>query len=91
MDTINNDKDMMNRPCKDLFGEISFVDMFRPVKTNNTITDSYGYVWKQVTSGGWSRETDNFFIPMGPNGQYYIHEQHSVEAIKAYNKYMETQ
>ena len=71
-----------NEPCKDLHGNISFADMFRPVNSTEVITDDYGYEWKQETAGGWRRVEDNFFIPMGPNGPYYEHKIHSVENIK---------
>lgn len=71
-----------NEPCKDLYGIISFADMFRPVNSNEVLTDEYGYEWKQETAGGWRRVVDGFFIPMGPNGQYYEHRFHSVENQK---------
>ena len=69
-----------NSPCKDLTGNISFADMFRPVNSDAKITDVYGYVWKQETAGGWRRIVDSFFIPMGQYGVYYNHKHHSVEA-----------
>ncbi len=71
-----------NEPCEDLFGNISFADMFRPVNSNEVLTDDYGYEWKQETAGGWRRIVDNFFIPMGPNGDFYNHDIHSVAARK---------
>lgn len=71
-----------NEPCEDLFGNISFADMFRPVNSIEVITDDYGYEWKQETAGGWRRTADNFFIPMGPNGEYYQHIFHSVKNQK---------
>lgn len=71
-----------NKPCKDLHGNISFGDMFRPVNSNEVLTDDYGYEWKQETAGGWRRIVDNFFIPMGPNGEFYEHRFHSVENQK---------
>jgi hypothetical protein len=78
-----------NEPCKDLFGNISFADMFRPVNSNEVIIDDYGYKWKQETAGGWRRVEDNFFIPMGPNGGFYQHQFHSVENQKLMRAYME--
>lgn len=75
-------EDNWNKPCKDLHGNISFGDMFRPVNSNEVLTDDYGYEWKQETAGGWRRIVDNFFIPMGPNGDYYNHDIHSVAARK---------
>ena len=82
----NTESDHFNSPCKDLHGNISFADMFRPVNSDATITDDYGYVWKQETAGGWRRIVDSFFIPMGPNGVYYEHKHHSVEARELFNK-----
>ena len=73
-------------PCRDLNGNISFGEMFRPVNSDKELIDSYGHSWKQVTAAGWNRETDNFFIPMGPFGEYYNHNIHSVESIKAQRK-----
>lgn len=70
------------KPCKDLNGNISVGDMFRPVNSTEVITDKYNYEWKQDTAGGWIRTIDNFFIPMGPNGLYYEHKYHSVENQK---------
>ena len=70
------------QPCKDLNGVMSFADMFRPVFSDEVITDAYGYDWKQETAGGWRRIEDQFFILMGPNGKFYRHKCHSVEAIK---------
>tara|TARA_B100000902_G_C27278143_1_gene900005 strand:- start:1273 stop:1524 length:252 start_codon:yes stop_codon:yes gene_type:complete len=72
----------LNEPCKDLHGNISFADMFRPVFSDEVITDKYGYEWKQETAGGWRRIVDKFFIPMGPNGNFYEHKYHSVETIE---------
>jgi len=69
-------------PCENSNGNISFADMFRSVNSNEVLTDGYGYEWKQETAGGWRRIVDNFFIPMGPNGQYYQHIFHSVENQK---------
>ena len=71
-----------NKPCKHLFGNISFADMFRPVNSNEVIIDDYGYEWKQETAGGQRRVVDDFFIPMGANGDYYQHIFHSVENQK---------
>ena len=78
---MENDKSLL-KPYKDLHGNISFGDMFRPVESTEVITDVYGYEWKQETAGGWMRTIDNFFIPMGPNGPYYEHNIHSVEKQK---------
>tara|TARA_B100000768_G_scaffold114584_1_gene106067 strand:+ start:134 stop:379 length:246 start_codon:yes stop_codon:yes gene_type:complete len=69
----------LNEPCKDLNGNISFADMFRPVDSEEVIKDDYGYEWKQETAAGWRRVVDGFFIPMGPNGPFYKHNHHSVE------------
>lgn len=69
----------LNEPCKDLNGNISFGEMFRPVDSDEVITDDYGYEWKQETAAGWKRSIDKFFIPMGPNGAFYKHNYHSVE------------
>ena len=77
------------KPCKNLHGNISFADMFRPVNSNEVITDDYGYQWKQETAAGWRRLVDNFFIPMGPNGQFYQHMFHSVENQKLMRTYRE--
>ena len=78
-----------NKPCKDLFGNISFAEMLRPVNSTEVITDDYGYEWKQETEGGWRRIEDNFFIHMGPNGRFYKHNFHSVENQKLMRTYME--
>ena len=78
-----------NEPCKDLHGNISFADMFRPVNSTEVITDDYGYEWKQETAGGWRRVEDNFFIPMGPLGPFYQHKFHSVENEKLMRAYMD--
>ena len=78
-----------NEPWKDLFGNISFADMFRPVNSNEVIIDDYGYEWKQETAGGWRRVVDDFFIPMGPNGEFYEHKFHSVENQKRMREYRE--
>tara|TARA_B100000482_G_scaffold192161_1_gene179218 strand:+ start:350 stop:631 length:282 start_codon:yes stop_codon:yes gene_type:complete len=78
-----------NEPCKDLSGNVTFADMFRPVNSTQVITDDYGYEWKKETAGGWIRVEDNFFIPMGPNGQFYQHKFHSVENQKLMRAYME--
>tara|TARA_A100001011_G_C13951019_1_gene691251 strand:- start:158 stop:469 length:312 start_codon:yes stop_codon:yes gene_type:complete len=77
------------KPCKDLHGNISFGEMFRPVKSDEVIMDNYDYEWKQETAGGWIRVKDNFFIPMGPNGNFYQHKFHSVENQKLMRTYRE--
>ena len=58
-------------PCRDLRGNIPCGEMFRPINSNERVTDIYGC--------GWRRIIDNFFIPGGPNCSYYIHKYHSVE------------
>ena len=69
-------------PCRDLRGNIPFGEMFRPINSNERVTDIYGYEWKKETACGWRRIIDKFFIPEGPNGPYYIHKYHSVENIE---------
>lgn len=59
--------------------------VFRPVESDAKITDTYGHAWKQDTACGWIRIVDSFFIPYGPNGPYYVHEEHSVEAMQYKN------
>ena len=76
------------KPCKDLHGNVSFGDMFRPVNSTEVIMDDYGYEWKQETAAGWRRLVDNFFIPMGPNGVFYEHKYHSVENQKLIREHM---
>ena len=49
-----------------LMGEVCWTEMFRPVESNNTLTDGYGNVWKQITALGWNRECDDFFWPANP-------------------------
>ena len=39
-----------NEPCKDLSGNVTFADMFRPVNSTQVITDDYGYEWKKETT-----------------------------------------
>ena len=82
-------EDNWNKPCKDLQGNISFEQMFRPVNSTEVLTDDYGYEWKQETAGGWRRVEDNFFIPMGPNGKFDQHKFHSVENQKLMRAYMD--
>ena len=76
------DNKWLLKPNKDLHGNISVGDMFRPVNSTEVFMDDYGNEWKQVTAGGWTRTIDNFFIPMGPNGPYYEHKYHSVKNQK---------
>ena len=78
------DKHATIQPATNLHGEFCFDDAFRPIPSTEggTFTDKYGYQWKQETTGGWRRQHDKFFIPMGPLGPYYNHNSHSVEAIK---------
>ena len=77
-----------NIPCKDLKNNISSVDIFRPVKSNEIIVDNYGYEWKKETADGWIRIKDNFFIPCGPNGSFYNHKYHSVENRNLQNQHL---
>lgn len=44
-----------NEPCRDLLGNIPIGEMFRPVDSNQVLTDEYGYEWKQETAAGWRR------------------------------------
>ena len=41
-------------------------DLFRPVTRENTITDEYGEIWKQISATGYLRLSDNFFWPDNP-------------------------
>ena len=82
-------ENIFNSPCKNLYGNISLGELFRPVNSNKVIKDNYGYEWKQETAAGWRRIVDNFFIPMGPNGDYYQHQFHSVENQRLLRKHRE--
>ena len=53
-----------------------------PTNSFKTITDKYGYQWKQETTNGYRRVCDGFFIP---NFERYQHEYHSVESQRAIN------
>jgi hypothetical protein len=75
--------DNSNTLCTNLQGGIAIGEYFRPVNSEAVITDIYGYEWKQETAAGWRRKVDDFFIPMGPNGNFYNHRVHSVEKIKS--------
>lgn len=39
---------------------------FECIKTDETITDSYGYKWAKITVTGYQREVDSFFWPANP-------------------------
>ena len=88
MKPFKEDNKWLLKPFKDLHGNISDGDMFRPVNSTQVITDDYGYEWKQETADGWIRTKDNFFIPMGPNGPFYEHNYHSVENQKLLSENM---
>lgn len=45
---------------------VPLADMFRPVTRENTITDEYSEIWKQVSATGYLRVSDNFFWPDSP-------------------------
>ena len=51
---------------RDVNGNIPISEMFRPVLSNNVITDSNGKQWKQITALGWYRLEDKFFWPADP-------------------------
>lgn len=54
--------------------------MASPEGQKKTVTDPWGYKWKQETLTGYRREHDQFFIPFSPLSHMYDHENHSVEA-----------
>jgi len=85
---MSSDHDNLNTVCLDLHGNIPIGEYFRPVNSDQIITDDYGYEWKQETAGGWRRTVDDFFIPMGPNGNFYEHRFHSVENQKLLREHM---
>lgn len=46
--------------------KLPLADLFRPVTGENTITDEYGEIWKQISVTGYLRLSDNFFWPDNP-------------------------
>ena len=45
---------------------ITIAELFRPVTSNHTVTDSDGNVWQQITATGYQRQCDKFFWPVNP-------------------------
>lgn len=71
-------------PNTDLNGNTPITDLFRPIQTTNTILDTAGNEWKQITATGYLRKIDKFFWPFNPLNNNNIFNQFppSIEEMK---------
>lgn len=67
---------------------VRLTDMFRPVTGENTITDEYGEIWKQISVTGYLRLSDNFFWPDNPTicSQFLGQKPPTVEQVEIRRK-----
>ena len=74
---------MSNQVMTNIGGGVNWTEAFRPVKSNNTVVDSEGNEWKQITSTGYERIVDGFFWPADPRNSDNDMESlpHSVEMV----------
>ena len=63
-------------------------DLFRPVTGENTITDEYGKIWKQISVTGYLRLIDNFFWPDNPTicSRFLCQKPPTVEQVEISRK-----